>query len=456
MCNLAHSTKRTPQSPNDSNNMSSYPKPKRPSTIDAAIRSGAGLPDSKRPKFDLRNPNELAPDTRDEEDVFLEIDEGAIGKRKSNRNKVDIEGYESDSSEEGFDATHKAWRKADQKTDTMQDEGDDMFADLKSDEEDGDDKESGPGKGRKKDVKFLDPEKIKGEDFASKREFVDIIDEDKGRGDDSDEQNEQEIDPEVGAGGKKKGAPKIDAFNMQNEMDEGRFDEAGNFIRKAAERDAVHDSWLEGVSRKDMRRAKEAMEKREAEKREKMKEDDAVPTSQVLADLIPCLEKGETILEALARLGTTDKKRKKQTNKNSWRQKKKAAANSEEMDVDKGKAPVNPIEARRKETVEQITGAADRLLTRGQPEIYDESRESLIRQYRREAGEDWVEPRVPVTEDTAEKKWEFRWTDGRDGGGTHGPYDKSAMAGWNQHGFFDQGAEFREVGGSWTLVADFD
>ncbi|KAG0639308.1 hypothetical protein HOY80DRAFT_1001095 [Tuber brumale] len=438
---------------------SSRPRPKRPSAINAAIRSGAGLPNSKRPKFDVRNPNELAPDAPDEEDVFLEIDEGAIGNRKSNRNKVDIEGYESDSSEEGFDATHKTWRKDEQKADKMVDEGDDMFADFKSDEEDHDDKESYSGKDRKKDVKFMDLEQIEGQDFASKREFVDIIDEDKGRGEgeeDSDEQNEQEIDPEVGAGGKKKGAPKIDAFNMQNEMDEGRFDEAGNFIRKAAERDAVHDSWLEGVSRKDMRRAKEAMEKREAEKRVKMKEDDAVPTSQVLADLIPCLEKGETILEALARLGTTHKRKKNQTNKNSWRQKKRAAANSEEMEVDKGKDPIDPIEARRKESVERITGAADRLLTRGQPEIYDESRESLIRQYRHETGEDWAEPRAPVIEGTAEKRWEFRWTDGRDGGDTHGPYDKSAMASWNQHGFFDQGAEFREVGESWTLVADFD
>ncbi|CAZ81640.1 unnamed protein product [Tuber melanosporum] len=438
---------------------SSRPKPKRPLAISDAVRSGAGLPDSKRPKFDVRNPNELAPDAPDEEDVFLEIDEGAIGKRKSNRNKVDIEGYESDSSEEGFDATHKTWRKDEPKTDKMADEGDDMFADFKSDEEDYDNKEGDSGKGRKKDVKFMDLGQIEGQDFESKREFVDIIDEDKGRGEgeeDSDDQDEQEIDPEIGAGGKKKGAPKIDAFNMQNEMDEGRFDEAGNFIRKAAEKDAAHDSWLEGVSRKDMRRAKEAMEKREAEKRVKMKEDDAVPTSQVLADLIPCLEKGETILEALARLGTARKRKKNQINKNSWRQKKKAAANSEEMEVDKGKDPIDPIEARRKERVEQITGAADRLLTRGQPEIYDESRESLMRQYRQETGEDWAESRAPVTEDTTEKQWEFRWTDGRDGGDTHGPYDKSAMASWNQHGFFDQGAEFREVGGNWTLVSDFD
>ena len=63
---------------------------------------------------------------------------------------------------------------------------------------------------------------------------------------------------ELGAGGKKSHAPKLDAFNMKNEQEEGRFDAQGNFVRKAADPDAVHDSWLEGVSKKDMKKAKEA------------------------------------------------------------------------------------------------------------------------------------------------------------------------------------------------------
>lgn len=453
-------------------------RPKRPgATLDAATRSGANLPESKRPKFDVRNPYTLAPDAPDETDVFLEVDEGAVGRRKVNRNRVDIEGYESDSSEGGFDETHKAWKEADGggkkkgkgRDDIEEEDEDDMFGGLR-DTDGEDEKNTGADEGKKK-VKFMSLEQIEGQDFASKREFVDIIDEDKGKGDDSDEEAEDEdIDPEVGEGGKKKRAPKIDAFNMTSEMDEGRFDDAGNFIRKATEKDAVHDSWLEGVSRKDMKRAKEAREKRDAELREKMKEDDMVPTSEILAELIRCLEKGETVLESLARLGTASKK-KKQTNKNSWRQKKKAAAGTtgtDEMDIDprnnKGKDHEDPAETRRKEIVERITGAADKLLTRGQNEIYEDTREALIRQYRRESGEDWVDPKPSDTRDGGEdgirttKTWEYRWTDGRDDDSVYGPYGSVEMAGWNQHGFFGEGVEFRWVDGveGWTRVADFD
>lgn len=456
-----------------SSSRSAPQRPKRPgATLDAATRSGANLPESKRPKFDVRNPYTLAPDAPDETDVFLEVDEGAVGRRKVNRNRIDIEGYESDSSEGGFDETHKAWKKGKGKgkgeeEEEEEEEGDDdMFADLR--DTDGEDQKGTEGK---KGVKFMSLEQIEGQDFASKREFADIIDEDKGKGDDSDEEAEDEdIDPEVGEGGKKKRAPKIDAFNMTSEMDEGRFDDAGNFIRKAAEKDAVHDSWLEGVSRKDMKRAKEAREKRDAELREKMKEDDMVPTSEVLGELIRCLEKGETVLESLARLGTASKK-KKQPNKNSWRQKKKAAAGAtenDEMDVDsrnsRRKDHEDPAEIQRKEIVERITGAADKLLTRGQNEIYDDTREALIRQYRRESGEDWVDPKPSDTRNSDEdgirptKAWEYRWTDGRGDDSVYGPYGSTEMAGWNQHGFFGEGVEFRWVDGveGWTRVADFD
>ena len=41
---------------------------------------------------------------------------------------------------------------------------------------------------------------------------------------------------------------------MKNEQEEGRFDAQGNFVRKAADPDAVHDLWLEGVSKKDMKK----------------------------------------------------------------------------------------------------------------------------------------------------------------------------------------------------------
>lgn len=462
------------------------PRPKRPAhpishSVDALNRSGAGLAPSKRPKFDARNPHLAAPDAPETEtDIFLEVDEGAIGKRRVHRNAVELEGYETDSSSEGFDATRKAWAKADgkqkEKAKKVDDDDDDMFGgDADEDEVDELEKDQDRGGVGKKDrnVKFLELDDIEGQEEEGAMgeipvppRFPDIFkDERRGESESSDDDEEklaeEGIDEEVGAGGRKSHAPKREAFNMKSEMEDGRVDASGNFIRKAAEKDAIHDSWLAGISRKDMKKAREAMEKRELERREQIRRDDEVITSEVLSRLIVCLDRGESILEALARLGGK-KKPDVSKNKNRWRQKKKAAA-EDEMQVDKGKGKEagDPAEVRRKEMVEKITGAADILLTRGQPEVYDETRESLMRQYKRETGDDWVDPKPEEvgTDDAAAdmRQWEYRWTDGRDDGSTYGPYGNAEMRTWNEHGFFGEGVEFKLAGGieGWTRAPGF-
>jgi CD2 antigen cytoplasmic tail-binding protein 2 len=455
------------------------PRPKRPAnpinvSTDALNRSGAGLAPSKRPKFDARNPHLAAPDAPDTEtDIFLEVDEDAIGKRRVRRNAVELEGYDTDSSEEGFDATHKQWAKEGKGKKKDVDDDDDMFGGG-DDEEEVEDK---PDKGKKdKNVKFLEIDDIEGQeeegvdDQVPVQQYPDIFKDerrdDSESSDDEEKLAEEGIDEEIGAGGRKTHAPKREGFHMKTEMEEGRFDESGNYIRKAAEKDAIHDSWLAGIRRKDMKKAKEAMEKREAERREQMRQDDAILTSEVLGRLIPCLERGESILEALARLGKAKKKQDANKNKNQWRAKRKAAAAAaaeDEMEIDKpkGKEAEDPAEVRRKEMVERITEAADILLSRGQPEIYDETKESLMRQYRRETGDDFIEPK-PVEEGTSNtsvdtRKWEYRWTDGRDDGATYGPFGSVEMKSWSEHGFFGEGVEFRLVGGmdGWTRVPGF-
>ena len=264
------------------------------------------------------------------------------------------------------------------------------------------------------------------------------------------------MDEELGAGGKKQHAPKLDAFNMKTEQEEGRFDAQGNYVRKAADPDAVHDSWLEGVSKKDMKKAKEAADRRDEERRQKRIEDDAVLTSDILKVLIPYLERGETVLEALARLGKGKPKPKPK-----W-QNKNRRKGDEGMDIDNEKSTEDPAETRRREAVEAITGAADQLLTRGQMEIYEAEREMLMRQYSRETGENWVDaPKEEGAEEGADgiretKQWEYRWIDGRDGGQANGPYEGSMMVQWNDAGYFGDGVEFREAGKEgWSRSVDF-
>ncbi|MCJ1276143.1 hypothetical protein MMC21_003948 [Puttea exsequens] len=432
-------------------------------------------PDAKKPRFDVRNPSALAPDAPEEADVFIEADE--IGKKgqQTKRNAINIDGYESDSSNEGFDA--RAAAKAKEGTaakETKGEEDGDMFADMEDDFQDGDEDEESAGKGKKKrkEVRFMAEDDIEGQVGSSKsggHVSADLLMNGKGKwkeaevesSSESDVGDEEradvgEVDDEIGAGGKKEHAPKLDAFNMKNEQEEGRFDAQGNFVRKAADPDAVHDSWLEGVSKKDMRRAKEAADQRENEERQRRLADDAVLTSDILKGLIPYLERGETVLEALARFGKGREKKKPKWQKNS-----RKGENAMDVDGDRAAAE-DPVEMKRREAVEAITGAADQLLTRGQTEIYEAERELLMRQYSRETGESWVDP--PVHEVDREdgsgqaegKMWEYMWVDGRDGGRANGPYDGSMMRSWSDAGYFGEGVEFREVGGDgWARSVDF-
>ncbi|KAI0555736.1 hypothetical protein F4679DRAFT_3273 [Xylaria curta] len=423
-------------------------------------------PDSKKVKFDVRNPSALAPDAADEEedakDVFLEADADVIGKSAATkRGAVNIDGYDSDSDREELGALHTSKAKAKKDVD---EDMDDMFAAEDDDADARDDTVDDTTGKKSKEVRFMSTGDIQGQEAESKSGGHVHIDGAEESSDDDEEAialaiQEEDVDDEVGAGGRKKHAPKIEAFNLKQENEEGRFDEAGNFVRKAIDPEAVHDRWLEGLSKKDMRRAAEAHEKREAEQREKRREEDSALTSDLLKSLITHLERGETALEALARLGRSQNKTKvKKVPK--WKQKKQAEK-SDSMDVDEAKEKEfeDPEQTRIKEAINAITDAADKLLGRDRPDVYDRERERLIREFVRETDEEWVEPvreqRKESNSDAA-KMWEYRWTDGRDGASKQGPFDGNMMKAWQDAGYFGEGVEFREVGDeSWSRAADF-
>lgn len=449
---------------------------------------------SKKPKFDVRNPSALAPDAR-EDDAILEADVIGGAGAGTKRGAVNLDGYDSDSDNEGFNARAEERAKG-KKGETSfaaalddytkdgangkgtkpdVDEDDDMFADLEDDFADGDENE-GQVKGKKnKAVRFLEEDEIEGQVLSSKsgghisgsfaldpkgKLSSHAMDDQESSDDEEDAilaAQEEDVDEEVGAGGLKRNAPKVDAFNMRAEQEEGRFDEAGNFVRKAADPDAVHDSWLEGVSKKDMKKAAEAHKKREDELRQKRLDDDAMLLPDILRTLILQLEKGETVLEALARLGKSQTKTKKVP---KWKLKKQG---NSQMDMDTAKDAEDPAQVKIREKINTITGAADQLLTRGQTDIYEHEREMLIRQYGRESGEAWVEPPTEELKENdtndppASKMWEYRWTDGRDGAAKQGPYDGATMEAWQNAGYFGEGVEFRRADneGEWSRLVSF-
>ncbi|PNY28831.1 LIN1-like protein [Tolypocladium capitatum] len=445
--------------------------------------------DTKRVKFDVRNPSTLAPDTR-EDDAVLDADVIGGGSAPK-RGAVNLDGYDSDSDNETFNTRAASRKKGDvnilEKLDSYSARGSgaggtESKANADGDDDDDDDdddifapavdekaKEEADAGGfdksgrKKKEVSFLDPSQIPGQVEGSKSGGHVRLDERESSDDEADMElaiQEEGLDQEVGAGGLKRNAPKLEAFNLEAEMDDGRFDQEGNYVRKAGDPDAVHDNWLQGLSKKDMRKAAEAHEKREAEARKQRIQEDGVLVSDLLKTLILQLERAETPLEALARLGRSQIKPKKTA---KWKL-KRLNKGAEGMDVDPGVAG-DAEQARIKQSINAITDAADKLLSRDQEEVYDQEREMLVREYRRETGEDWVEPEPQAGEEGGGETagdgtmWEFRWTDGRDGGdgATQGPFDGAAMKAWQDAGYFGQGVEFRPAddGGNWSRTATF-
>lgn len=451
---------------------------------------------SKKPRFDYRNPSTLAPDAP-EEDAILELDEIGRPGQQTKRNAVKIDGYDSDSSEENFDTraadkARQAKQSANQSAPVNQDEELDMFADMDDTTAanangDDDHDDAIDVKKAKKAVRFMDVTDIEGQVHSSKsggHVSADFTLADKGKrkidqdvessSESGSDEERDRLDPEdddaveLGAGSKKHHAPKLDAFNMEQEGQEGRFDDSGNFVRKAADPDAVHDSWLDGLNKKDMKKAKDAQEKRDQDRRAKMAADDALLTSDLLSTLIQHLDKGESTLEALQRLQAQAKTKPKPKKLPKWKQKKKSN-DSDAMDVDTDTTDPttqqeDPSEVKRKAQVEAITGAADALFSRNQQDIYDKEREVLMRQYLQETGQDWQPPPSATDggdtieyDSNGDNMWEYRWADGRDGGEKHGPYDGQTMQAWNAAGYFGVGVEFKRVHDpdEWSLSVDF-
>lgn len=460
-------------------------RPKRAGETFARTHHNDEDADSKRVKFDVRNPSILAPDAR-EDDAILEADViGASGATK--RGAVNLDGYDSDSDNETFNKAAGSRKKGNvnilEQLDNYDasgsgapaaakaddDDDDDMFAvddDVAENKDEPDDAEFETSGRKKKNVSFLEANDITGQESESKTGGTIRLDDGDSSDDEEDVElaiQEEGVDEEVGAGGLKRNAPKVEAFNLRDEMEEGRFDQAGNFVRKADDPDAQHDSWLEGMSKKEMRKAAAAHEKREKEARQQRIQEDEVLVSDLLKTLILNLEKAETPLEALARLGKGQVKSKKVP---KWKL-KKMNKGGEGMDVDT-EANEDPEQVRIRESINAITDAADKLLSRDHEEIYEQEREMLVREWRRETGEEWVEPQRQgdgVEKDVGEDAvkpgtmWEFRWADGRDGSVKQGPYDGSTMKAWQDAGYFTEGAvEFRAVedGREWsTSVGSF-
>jgi CD2 antigen cytoplasmic tail-binding protein 2 len=212
---------------------------------------------------------------------------------------VKTEGYDSDSS----DDEEGPRRRADPAGGGpgAADEDDDMFA--MGEREAAPDADGAPG-GAKKEPEFLRLGDIEGQEFH-----------DEKGSDASSDVSDEPIDDDEAERRKKAGMGfELSSFNMREEMEEGKFTEDGMYMR-TYDAHAVHDRWLEGMDERELKQARRKKKEREkAEKERQQAEEkelqDMGGKEQLERNLLSMLKRGETVLEALQRLGVQAKKEK--------------------------------------------------------------------------------------------------------------------------------------------------
>ena len=222
-------------------------------------------------------------DPEDDPINFAEQVDSAL-EQPSRRGKVKNEGYESDSSDDGEGVVNSRKKHG-------PDEDDDMFASTEKEENE----ESG------KQDKFMRLGDIEGQEFGPHS------------GSESESDIDEPVDQDEAEKKKKEGMGfELSSFNMREEMEEGKFTEDGSYV-KTFDPHSVHDRWMEGLDDREIKLARRRKRDQEKKQREKIKAEekelqDSGGQDAMERELLPLLKKGETVLEALQRLGSRTRK----------------------------------------------------------------------------------------------------------------------------------------------------
>ena len=238
-------------------------------------------------------------DTSEDPTNFAEQVDGALEDPMHKRKRqVRNEGYDSDSSDDGEGVVFSRRKGAEGED---QEEEEDMFA--LGDKED---KEKEGQWGKKKE-KFLRLGDIEGQEFGNKS--------DSGSGDTSFDEEEPEDEDDAQRRKKAGMGFELSNFNMREEMEEGKFSADGTYVR-SFDPHGVHDKWMEGVDEKEMKIARRRKRLQDRIQKEKQKAEEkelerSGGNSAMELQLLGMLKKGETVMEALQRLGAQSKKSSK-------------------------------------------------------------------------------------------------------------------------------------------------
>jgi CD2 antigen cytoplasmic tail-binding protein 2 len=303
---------------------------------------------------------------------------------QTTRKEVNTAGYDSDSSDDGEGVVLS--RKPGAK-DGDEESDDDMFADdagkkAKAAAE--------AGAGKKKQEKYLALGDIEGQEFGA------------GGSDD-----DEEAEPKPASGLDGPMGVELSSFNMKDELEEGKFTEDGAYVAKGKDAMEVHDKWLEGVDtgKAAMRKAREAKKRQEDKEADRARQEleelqGGSGREGKVAELVGLLDQGETVMQAMQRLGGQAGGGPKKSWAERLKEKKrlakaagKAAAPPADVDMDADAPAVAPTSAASATSSEpapaapaaapsafdRLSALTSDLTALGQLDIYSMSREALQR-----------------------------------------------------------------------------
>ncbi|KAF9013903.1 hypothetical protein BDQ17DRAFT_1341703 [Cyathus striatus] len=329
--------------------------------------------------------------------------------KPSRKGKVKTEGYQSDSSDDGKGVVFSRKKDAD-----ADDDDDDMFAAAEKEEKKDD---SSSGKNKEKYMRLGD---IEGQEFG-------------GNSGSENDSNEDDIDAEDDddAERKKKAGMgfELSSFNMREEMEEGKFTEDGTYVR-TFDAHAVHDKWMEGLSEKEIKLARRRKRQQEKLQKERMEAEEkelqeSGGKGALEKQLLPMLKKGETVLEALQRLG---RRRIREAITKGLYSKAKVDTHDEMVVDKKHNVPTD---------IEHITHLASTIMSFGETDIYSKTYEELVREVRSSGSvdESWEPP-------SADVKYEYKWAMSGAGPETFGPFSEDEIK-------LGEKIKIRPAGGEW-------
>lgn len=362
------------------------------------------------------------------EDHFTEDLPGNKRNKRTKSESVQL-GYDSDSEDNDhgeLDEESEESQKSEKEKEKELVSDDDMFA---SDEEEVPDK---------KKSKVLDMDKFEQEQGLGQYDEESVADT-IGNNNVADTEQKQELmdyyNNIENFNGEDVARPKqelaMEAFNLREESEQGVFDNNMNYTRqKTSDDENEEDEWMANIKNTDIEAARQAQLRQESRVSNKK----PVSTESLLMAILDVLEPVETPMEALSRL-RPPKIRKKS----------------------KDKVAATPEDLARKQTVFRLTESCGRLLEeKGVSQIYDMTKEELMRAFKRETGEDYRgnERKRPHEEDEDANDgehshpepdivWEYRWLD--EDNLWNGPHTTYEMRYWKDN-YFENNVEVRRVG----------